>query len=233
MNNETKDWRQALAEWLKDHPRTMPDDMRQLREDFVKHFPMEKLGDMTLEEYGGGKEYDGFCYWIETKTKPLGSISGGSSYKFGVYLGEDQQWHYNMNKFQSPEDALAELKNGLIALINAVQKGEFDKLDEIKSRLPGDFNALTSKMLYLYFPDAFVPSSKKEHLIFFLLKLGIEPTKKSGLFAVNRQLLNHLRSLPEFSGFDTRQMMAFFYEHFRPPQKATTTNDEGNDPDKQ
>ena len=59
-------------------------DRRQLYNDFLKVFPMESLKDMTLEQYTDLKKDNSFCYWIEAKTSELGSIWGGSSYKFAV-----------------------------------------------------------------------------------------------------------------------------------------------------
>ncbi len=223
MNTEGQDWRKELVVWLGNYPRTMPDDVRQLREEFVKRFPLETLGDMTLEQYAGGKLYDGFCYWLETRTRNLGSISGGSSAKFGVYLGSDKQWHYNIRSFQSVEDALVKLKHALVVLTNAVQKGEFDKLDELGANLLGPNRyMLRSKPLYLYFPDAFIPCFKIEHLEYFMSLFEVGPQTGFDLLALNRQLLNHLRNLPEFTGFDTRQMMNFLYDCFTPPVKLTT-----------
>lgn len=60
-------------------------DRRQLYNDFLKAFPVESLKDMTLEQYTDLKKDNSFCYWLEAKTSELGSIWGGSSYKFGVY----------------------------------------------------------------------------------------------------------------------------------------------------
>jgi hypothetical protein len=31
MSREVKDWRVELQDWLKTHPKTMPDDLQQLR----------------------------------------------------------------------------------------------------------------------------------------------------------------------------------------------------------
>src|SRR5258706_279795 len=223
MSNDVNDWRSELANWLEHNPRTMLDDMRQLREDFIKRFPLETLGDMTLEQYAGGKLYDGFCYWLATKTRQLGSINGGNSAKFGVYLGSDKEWHYNIKTYQSIDDALAKMKNGLVVLTNAVQKGEFDKLDELGARLLGPNRyVLRSKFFYLYFPDTFIPCFSMTHLKHFLNVLGAEPQENSDLLVFNRQLFNHLRHLSEFTGFDTQQMMHFLYDCFSSSVKPTT-----------
>src|SRR5258708_337300 len=78
MQTQTKDWRLTLQTWLQHHPKTMPDHLRQLRENFVQHFPPEDLKEMTLDQYAIGKP-DSFCYWLEFKTKELVQPSGNTA----------------------------------------------------------------------------------------------------------------------------------------------------------
>ncbi len=56
-----------------------------LYQDFLEQFPLESLEYMTLEKYTNLNRDDSFCYWLEFKTLPLGSIGGGASYKFNYY----------------------------------------------------------------------------------------------------------------------------------------------------
>jgi len=58
---------------------------RELYQAFQQEFPLESLKDMPLEKYTNLNREDSFCYWIESKTQPLGSFWGGSSYKFLIY----------------------------------------------------------------------------------------------------------------------------------------------------
>ncbi len=82
-----KDWRTELQTWLKDNPKTIPAEKEQLRQEFIRRFPKERLGEMTLEQYALGTERsaDSFCNWLERKTETLGSIRGGAASKFGVW----------------------------------------------------------------------------------------------------------------------------------------------------
>ncbi len=57
----------------------------QLKEKFLKKFPLESLRSMTIEQYTNLNRRDSFCYWLESETYRLGSIWGGSSLKFGIY----------------------------------------------------------------------------------------------------------------------------------------------------
>ena len=60
-------------------------DRHKLYKEFQEAFPLEKLSEMTLEQYTNLNRSDSFCYWLESKTEYLGSIWGGSSYKFGIF----------------------------------------------------------------------------------------------------------------------------------------------------
>lgn len=65
---------------------------RALYKTFQEKFPLETLKDMPLEKYTNLNKDDSFCYWLESKTRDLGSIAGGSSYKFGIYKYQN---HWN------------------------------------------------------------------------------------------------------------------------------------------
>jgi hypothetical protein len=217
MDTQTHGWQLVLSTWLQEHPKTIPEHLRQLREDFVLHFPIEDLKDLDLEHYVVGKP-DSFCYWLEFKTKELGSISGGSAAKFGVWWSKSEDcWRWN-SVYKDENDALDHLKKGLLALIDATKAKQFDDLDKIGKELLGPNRySLRSKPLYLYFPEYFLPIANPEHLKHFLSQFGKTP--KGDAIALNLQLLNLLRSLPQFENFDTYQMMVFLYENM-PPKKV-------------
>lgn len=57
--------------------------------EFLKLWPADRLKTMTLAEYTAAKKQDTFTYWIESKTETLGSIWGGSAFKFGVFSRDE------------------------------------------------------------------------------------------------------------------------------------------------
>lgn len=221
MNSPVKDWRTELTSWLSSNPKRSPSDLQQLREAFVQRFPREQLSDLTLEEYAIGKP-DSFCYWLEFKTRSLGSVSGGSSSKWGIWWSKgDQEWKWN-KAFQcsDPKDAFARIRSGLVSLTNAAASDHFDQLEQIgSSQLGLNRNGLRAKPLYLYFPDKFLPISNPYHLAHFLNFFGQQPA--GGLHAKNHQLLNFLKGQPEFNGMDTLQMMAFLYSAIPPGDRVS------------
>ncbi len=57
---------------------------------FLQRWPLEDLSQLTLPQYTAAGDKDCFTQWLESKTEGLGSIWGGSSFKFGVYSRKDQ-----------------------------------------------------------------------------------------------------------------------------------------------
>jgi 5-methylcytosine-specific restriction endonuclease McrBC GTP-binding regulatory subunit McrB len=70
------------------------DDFRQqyeLWDEFLTVWPRERLRVMTLEEYSQAGSKDSFTYWIESRLDKMGSIWGGSAFKFGVFSRKDTE----------------------------------------------------------------------------------------------------------------------------------------------
>ncbi len=58
---------------------------------FLQRWPLETLDQMTLAQYAQAGNKDSFVNWLETGTESLGSMWGGSSFKFGVYSRKNQK----------------------------------------------------------------------------------------------------------------------------------------------
>ncbi len=61
----------------------------QLWDEFLSEWSLERLNDMTLDEYTQAGSKDCFTNWVESRLDVMGSIWGGSSFKFGVYSRRD------------------------------------------------------------------------------------------------------------------------------------------------
>lgn len=62
-----------------------------LWDEFLSVWPVSRLTTMTLGEYSQVGSKDSFTYWIESHLDELGSIWGGSSFKFGVFSRKDTE----------------------------------------------------------------------------------------------------------------------------------------------
>jgi 5-methylcytosine-specific restriction protein B len=62
-----------------------------LWDEFLTIWPRTRLATMTLDEYSQAGSKDSFTYWIESHLDEMGSIWGGSSFKFGVFSRKDTE----------------------------------------------------------------------------------------------------------------------------------------------
>lgn len=131
-----------------------------LWDEFLARWPMESLRSMSLEEYSQAGSKDCFTYWLETRTEDLGSIWGGSAFKFGVYSRKDQSdksghassaqafspTHGWLSKYGATAEQAFERVRGLIAdIAQAAREG---RLDAIESADLG--HATKWKIAFLY-----------------------------------------------------------------------------------
>src|SRR5271157_2700140 len=71
---------------------------RKLWDEFRKVWSPERVKAMSLQEYTSQGNKDTFTYWIEVKLGELGSIWGGSSFKFGIFSRNDKSSRENVGK---------------------------------------------------------------------------------------------------------------------------------------
>ena len=64
-------------------------DYSKLWDDFLEAWPVSRIETMTLDDYTDLERDDSLTYWLEFKTQKLGSIMGGSAYKWGVYKASE------------------------------------------------------------------------------------------------------------------------------------------------
>ncbi|WP_220800513.1 AAA family ATPase [Mitsuaria sp. WAJ17] len=115
-----------------------------LWDEFLARWPMESLRSMSLEEYSQAGSKDCFTYWLETRTEDLGSIWGGSAFKFGVYSRKDQSdksgqassglsfgpTHGWLSKYGTTAEQAFEYVRGLIAdIAQAAREGRLDAIE--------------------------------------------------------------------------------------------------------
>ncbi len=130
----------------------------QLWSDFLEVWPTDRVRSMSLEQYTNPNRDDAFIYWLEKKTEGLGSIWGGSAFKFGIFRrdkkdpkapkggriwGDEYAW---MDKYgETAEVAFATVRSRLTDVIDAVRAGNLEAVDQV------DFSpAVKWKVAFLY-----------------------------------------------------------------------------------
>lgn len=155
---------------------TIEREKDKIYEEFNNEFPLEKVRNLTLEEYTNTERSNSFCYWVEKKTEKLGSIWGGSAYKFGIFkIGgkikgrngtlSDNEYAWYSKYGKDRQEAYENIHSNIIKIIEASQKGHFEEIDLIDL---GDaykwkiaFLYSNKKLLNIYLPKAILYLANK------------------------------------------------------------------------
>lgn len=111
---------------------------------FLERWPLESLEAMALEEYTAVGTNDAFTYWLEERTEKLGSIWGGSSFKFGIFcrknkmdkpggggLSYTDEYAWYSKYGQHPDAAFQKIRKLIVAVAQSARKGDFAAIDDI------------------------------------------------------------------------------------------------------
>lgn len=203
----------AFAEWDRAGADARAAEADTLRSQFVTRFPREAWPQLTLDEYAlGQSNQDNVSYWLEYKTRVIGSIKGGSSDKHLIFRAKDGSWRYPRG-YESVDHAWQAVRAGFVQLLDAAAAGQFEDADDITA-ISGA-SAVRTKLLYMYFPDELVPVSSKSDIDHFLQALN-QTTPSASAVLGNRQLLATLRSVPELQNLRTQHLGYFLYHWHNP-----------------
>lgn len=120
------------------------DDANKLWDEFLEKWPIERLKSMSLSEYSNVGNKDTFTYWIESRLEPMGSIWGGSSFKFGVYERKntepvesksgrsyDDKYAWYTKYGDSAESAFKKVRELVVQAAEAAHRGDLNTIDTI------------------------------------------------------------------------------------------------------
>jgi len=204
-------------------------EIEQLRETFRQTYNKEKINNLTKEDYfaGLGKKQGCIAYDLEWGTKKLGSIKGGSKYKYG-YETDFQKikkliqkvTSLNTNSFYNNDGILSEQLLQICKLskeINGFKTGR----------------TVVPKLLSIYYPDNFLPIfNDQDHFLSKILNNGFV-TESTGLelyFEYNYKLFKFKEKLEEFANrqFDNFEFALLLYHTF-PKDKSQTSLETSKD----
>ncbi|MCH4551372.1 AAA family ATPase [Aestuariibaculum lutulentum] len=169
----------------------------ELKESFLENWPIQKLESMYLEEYTN-LDKDSFCYWVEHITRDLGSIVGGSSYKFGIYKRSsysdvkeesnrttdgEYAWFKKYGE-NSKEEAFNSIKSLIIRIAKAARNNDLKQIDDIDL---GD--GYKWKIAFLYGDYNCLNMFKLDALRVVATNLNIDYTNKTSISEFHRSIL--------------------------------------------
>ena len=186
----------------------------ELLAEFLETWPLERVQAMSLEEYTNTNRSDSFCYWIERRTDSLGGISGGSSFKFGIYkkATEDAKEEVTSKKVSSDgvyvwldkygnskDEAFEKVKSLVIAVIEASKAGRFSAIDAIDL---GD--ATKWKIAFLYSDYKLINTFNYDNLLSICDDLEIPTVAKEPISSLSQKILSKKVSDEDFFEFGSQ-----------------------------
>jgi 5-methylcytosine-specific restriction protein B len=174
----------------------MTDPRHQLIKDFQDEWPYERIQRMTLQEYSN-RNKNSFCYWLEAKSNDLGSIWGGSSFKFGIYEKDQKHKTYSTRGRLSDSEyawyakygntrveAFEKVKSLLIKVLDAVKEKNYPAIDNIDL---GD--TIKWKLAFIYSDFKILNIFSKPKLIDICRQLQLSFSKKDSFFELQDRIL--------------------------------------------
>ena len=186
-------------------------ELYDLRNEFLKTWPLERVERMAIDEYTNLNKDDSFCYWLEKKTERLGSIWGGSSFKFGIYKRKNTDREFEKNAISDGEyawldkygkerdEAFNNVKNIIVDIIKKSQVGDFKAIDSIDLG-----NATRWKITYLYSDNHILNVFSKEKLLKIAKRLGIEFDKNISFYNLQKLVLEQKTTEDDYFTFAQR-----------------------------
>ncbi|WP_299432151.1 hypothetical protein [uncultured Aquimarina sp.] len=175
----------------------------QLLQNFLDTWPLERVKEMTLEEYNKSGSRDTFCYMLEYGTRSLGNISGTAySSKFEIYerknknnipqskdygYDTDYTWRNRAGVKKTREQAFLYTRGIIYEIVEASQEGKFSLIDE-KGLAP----LVVWKIAFLYSKKRLLSISDRKAVKYLADLFGMEIAKNTQISSMHRFLMRFI-----------------------------------------
>ncbi|WP_232473726.1 McrB family protein [Brachyspira murdochii] len=186
-NTAIKDYRKFIIDYYnknKERLEKLKKEGEELREKFVKRFPMESLKNISIDDYAVGRgDNNSFCYWIEfgLKRKLLGGFFAGGAKTYLLYY--DKNTGNLMNETTKTNDEL--IKEIGKELYNMATIEDYDFKNSVL-----DFNKrndyLAIKIYNSYHPYTYFPMLSREYMLDICDIFNIE--KDNNRYKLNKNI---------------------------------------------
>lgn len=209
-----------INQFIKKLPEIQPREMEleELRQQFVNDFNMNKLMNMTKEEYvvGMGSKTS-FCYRLETELQGLGDIHGSTSAKFGLYFGKsgddtEEKYRWSKRFGNDPDEVMQELKKQIVYLRMDGEKKDLESIRKCELA-----PLLRGKILSVFFPEEYLCIFSDEHLDYFIKKLDLQYNPTDDILDKQNKLVEWKKQRPEMKDWNNHLFSSFLYHSFGRP----------------
>lgn len=144
-----------------------------LRAQFVKDYSITTLQSWNwndCDKYVAGKGNKTFCYRLEWELAGCGSISNSRANKYGIYFSTINKKYIYTKKYGN--NAQVAFQNVICEIIKLLKAGA--KHDSVSIKSSPLCNLVRGKLLFVYYPNLYLPIYGKDHLLYFANKLNIK-----------------------------------------------------------
>lgn len=160
------------------------DQCRELLNEFLRRWPIDKVSKLTLEDYVGLGDKDTFCRWTQIRTRFLGSINGMYHINFGIYerknpaekpknYKNDDNYSWLKSYGDNRSTVFENIKRDIVKVIQLSEAGNFEQINDVQ--LPDMFKW---KIAFLYSNERLIPIYNRR-LLFKIAKHFGFPTSRN------------------------------------------------------
>lgn len=198
-----------LAEFAKTFDRTQLQprlqEAEQQRLAFISRFPREQFPNLSLARYIGP---DGLCDWLDTKTNLLGDVADNRPLNpEGIdALRGTGLWKREGGNLETAEKEWPLLRDALSRSLDYAAQGRWQDAGNENNPLNSIPATRRNKLLHLYFPAELLPLYKSTLIKQGLDAFGLEAREGAWSPLRNRDLLQHLQSMPDLRDWSTLEL---------------------------
>lgn len=187
-NTAIKDYKKFIIDYYKSNKgrlEKLKKEGEELREKFVKRFPIESLKNISIDDYAVGRgDNNSFCYWIEfgLKRKLLGGFFAGGAKTYLLYYDKNTGNLMNETNNKTNDELIKEIGK---ELYNMATIEDYDFKNSVL-----DFNKrndyLAIKIYNSYHPYTYFPMLSREYMLDICDIFNIE--KDNNRYKLNKNI---------------------------------------------
>lgn len=174
-----------------------PNEFNRTLEAFLAAWPIQRVKNMTIEEYADLTNHDSLCYWLEYGSKHLGSIGGIALNKFELWKPKDKKnlkdtrfttdgkFVWNTKRGNNSQEAFAKIKQLILEIISQTETHNWEAIETIS------FHSIAKwKIAFLYSNKKLLPIYSSRALLSIAKGLGKDFPEKTDVFVLQKFILN-------------------------------------------
>ncbi|RYG22030.1 MAG: hypothetical protein EOO07_01020 [Chitinophagaceae bacterium] len=173
-----------------------PNQFDQVLLDFHKSWNLDRIKQMTIQEYADLANHDSLCYWLEYGSKPLGAIGNIHLQKFELWKPKEikefednrflqaEGYAWNRTKGATLNEAFENISALIVKIVQFSQLGDWAAIDGIPFHSIGKW-----KIAMLFSEKRVLPVYSRDALEAIAMGLGVGVEKNTPISVLQKSIL--------------------------------------------